>query len=60
MTPVYKFLNTNGRSIGCGTKVELDYWTAEGVMVGVTLGAVIAHEPAEMDERRKVAWAKVA
>jgi len=58
MTPVHDFLDASGVAVGCGTKLELDYWTAEGVLVGVSLGRIITHEPAAMDEKRKAAWAK--
>jgi len=55
--PVHEFLDADGETVGCGTKLELDHWTAEGVMVDCSLGAVVTHEPAEMDEQRKVEWA---
>lgn len=56
--PVHEFLDADGETVGCGTKLEFDHWTAEGVMVDCSLGAVISHEPAEMDEQRKASWAK--
>lgn len=59
VVPVYDWLQ-DGHSIGLGTKVELDHWTAAGVMKGVTLGAVLDYEPASEDEKRKAVWAKEA
>jgi hypothetical protein len=54
--PVYEWLLADGTPIGCGTKLEMDYWTAEGVFVGYRLGKVLCQEPASEDERRKAAW----
>lgn len=56
--PVYKFHLADGTEVGCGTKVEFDYWTEQGVFEGYVLGEVLCHEPASEDERRKAAWAK--
>ena len=56
MVNVYEFLDASGATVGCGTQVEFDYWTGEGVFVGYRLGAVITQEPAAMDAQRRVAW----
>ena len=55
--PVYDW-QQDGQSIGCGTRAELNHWTAEGVMSGVTLGAILTHEPASEDARRAAAWSR--
>lgn len=57
MVPVYEWLDADGRPTGCGTKLEFDHWTSEGVLnEGDRLGGVLCHEPASRDERRKVVW----
>lgn len=57
--PVYEFLTASGTLVGCGTQVELDYWSAnDGPMAGFRVGKIISYEPASEDERRKAAWAK--
>jgi hypothetical protein len=56
---VYEWFQ-DGQSVGLGTKVELDHWTAEGVMENVTLGEVLCYEDPSEDEKRKIAWAKQA
>lgn len=54
--PVYEFQLADGTPVGCGTQVELDYWTAEGVMDGYQLGPVLGHEPASEDDKRRKLW----
>lgn len=57
LVPVYDFLLADGTPTGCGTQVEFDYWTAEGVFPeGSKLGAIITHEPAALDAKRIAAW----
>lgn len=55
--PVYEWIEA-GEPVGCGTALELNHWTAEGIFVGTALGNVLTHEPASMDERRRVEWAQ--
>lgn len=51
--PVYNWLMPDGNGFGCGTRVEFDYWSAQGVNPqGATLGEIICHEPASRDEQR--------
>ena len=55
--PVYEFLFADGSSFGCGTALELRYWQQEGIIdPEARLGAIISHEPASEDERRKSCW----
>lgn len=55
--PVYDWVLENGRPFGCGTALEFNYWSSEGVIPqGSRLAKVITHEPASEDERRKAAW----
>lgn len=55
---VYEWLAGDGTGLGCGTKVELEYWQSEGVIdADASLGRTIAHEPASEDARRQLAWA---
>ena len=42
MIPVYKFIDADGETVGCGTEAELAHWTAEGVLTGVRLGERVA------------------
>lgn len=54
---VYDWVLADGTPFGCGTALEFDYWTREGVNPqGSRLADVITHEPASEDERRKAAW----
>ena len=54
--PIYEFLEDGNVVVGCGSQLEHDYWTAEGVFVGQTLGKVLGYEPASEDDKRKMAW----
>lgn len=55
--PVYEWLLADGTSIGCGTKLEMEYWQAQGVnRADDRLGEVLCHEPASEDDRRRKAW----
>jgi hypothetical protein len=55
--PVYEFLAADGTGLGCGTRVEFDYWMAEGVFNDEDrLGPVLCHEPAREDAKRIAAW----
>lgn len=58
MVNVYEWVLASGKGFGCGTKVEFDYWAAQGVNPeGSRLGKVISQEPESEDARRKIAWA---
>jgi len=55
--PVYEWLLSNGVGFGCGTRVEFDYWTAQGVNPeGSRCGRIIGYENPSADERRKAQW----
>lgn len=55
--PVFDWVLADGTGFGCGTRVEFDYWTAQGVNPeGSRLGAISGREPAAADERRKAQW----
>lgn len=58
--PVYEFLIDGNVVVGCGTQLEYDYWTAEGVFDGYALGKVLSYEPASEDDARKLAWGVAA
>lgn len=56
MVSVYEF-TCAGVVTGCGTKVEFDYWTSQGVFPeGSAIGREIASENASEDAARKQAW----
>ena len=56
--PIYDWLS-DGDVFGCGTKVEFDHWTNEGVNPkDAQLGAVIGFEPPYMDENRAALWGR--
>jgi hypothetical protein len=55
--PVYEWVLDGNVSIGCGTKLEFDFWTLEGVVTpGTVLGKILTYEPASENERRKRLW----
>lgn len=55
--PVYEW-TLGGEWFATGTQAETDYWTAEGVYPPeLERGALVGHEDASEDDRRKLAWA---
>jgi hypothetical protein len=54
---VFEWAYTDGTVFGCGTKVEFDYWKAEGVIdPEAVFGKSIGFEPASEDDRRRKCW----
>lgn len=59
-TPVYEW-TLDGRPMGCGTRVELAHWKAEGVEDRRTrLGKIVGHEDPAADEHRLAEWQREA
>lgn len=55
--PVYEWAYPDGTTFGCGTRVEFDYWKAEGVIdPEAVFGKLLGHEPASEDDRRRKCW----
>lgn len=51
---VHEWTYPDGKTFGCGTKVEFDYWKAEGVIDPESVfGECLGQEPASEDERRR-------
>lgn len=56
MIEVYE-IRHEGTVIGCGTALELAYWSEQGVFpAGAETGPIIGYEPPSKDERRKADW----
>lgn len=54
---IHEWLFADGKSFGCGTPLEFEYWQREGVVdPEARLGGIIGYEPASEDARRKVCW----
>ncbi len=54
---VYEWVGPDGTGLGCGTRVEFDYWQSQGVIADDDkLGELLTHEPADQDAKRIAAW----
>jgi hypothetical protein len=57
---IHEFIFEDGTPTGCGTALELQHWTDQGVFEGVVLGKVIGYEPAICDRKRAAQWGLAA